>query len=109
MELSSKRLCSRKVRQKKRECIDQRERTEEKRRKRDSVKKCAVLLEVYRWCDVGFTVCSVEMNVCLKGHHIWRSFGTKQQVVMFGKSATEEEKNVWIKKREKEESDLAVW
>ena len=28
---------------------------------------------------------------------------------MFRKSATEEEKNIWIRKREKEESALAVW
>ena len=32
---------------------------------------CTVLLEVYRWCDVGFTMCSVQMNVCLKGHPVW--------------------------------------
>ena len=49
------------------------------------------------------------MNACLKGHPIWRSFETKQQAIMFGKSVTEEEKNVWIRKREKEESALAVW
>ena len=57
---------------------------------------CTVVLEGYSRCKVGFTVCLVQMNTCLKGHPIWRSFATEQQVIMFGKSATEEEKNVWI-------------
>ena len=70
---------------------------------------CIVVLEGYSQCEVGFTVCSVQMTTCLKGHPIWRSFGTEQQEIMFGKSATEEEKTVWIRKREKEESALVVW
>ena len=41
------------------------------------------------------------MNACLKGHLIWRSFGTEQQAIMFGKSATKEEKNVLITERER--------
>ena len=49
------------------------------------------------------------MNACLKGHPIWKSFGIEQQAIMFGKSATEEEKTIWIRKRENEESALAVW
>ena len=53
------------------------------------------------WCNVDFTVSSVQMTVCLKGHPIWRSFGTEQQVIMFGKSATEEEKNAWIRRGRK--------
>ena len=44
-----------------------------------------------------------QMNACLKGHPIWRSFGTEQEVIMFKKSVTEEEKNVLIKERERRE------
>ena len=43
------------------------------------------------------------MNACLKGNHIWRSFGTEQQAIMFKKSAIEEEKNVLIRERERRE------
>ena len=68
-----------------------------------------VVLEGYIQYKVGFIVCSVQMNMCLKGHPIGRSFGTEQQAIMFGKSVKEEEKNVWIRKREKEESALVVW
>ena len=64
---------------------------------------CTILLEGYHWCDVGFTVCSVQMNVCLKGHPIWRSIGTEQQAIMLGKSVTEEEKNVLITERGRRE------
>ena len=64
---------------------------------------CIVLLEGYSQCEVGFIVCSVQMNMCLKGHPIWMSFRTENQVIMFGKSATEEEKNVLIKERERRE------
>ena len=37
------------------------------------------------WCEVGFTMCLVQMNACLKGRPIWRSFGTEQQAIMFRK------------------------
>ena len=43
------------------------------------------------------------MNACLKGNPIWRSFGTEHQAIIFGKSATEEEKNVLIIERERRE------
>ena len=43
------------------------------------------------------------MNACLNGHPIWNSFGTKQEAIMFRKSATEEEKNVLIRERERRE------
>ena len=46
---------------------------------------CVVLLEGYSQHEVGFTVCSVQMNVCLKGHPIWRSFGTEQLAYRSGK------------------------
>ena len=60
---------------------------------------CTVLLEGYSRCEVGFIVCSAQINTYLKGHPIWRSFGTEQQAIMFKKSATEEEKNVLITER----------
>ena len=64
---------------------------------------CIVVLEGYSRCEVGFTVCSVQMNAFLKWHPIWRSFGIEQQAIMFRKSATEEEKNVLIIERERRE------